>query len=48
MQSNLQEESNDREEEMVDKSVHVNLSIDENRSKKKKVSWNEKVVVYTF
>ncbi|KAK7377115.1 hypothetical protein VNO80_02535 [Phaseolus coccineus] len=47
-ETNLQQESNDREEEMVEKSLHVNLSIDENRSKKKKVSWNEKVVVYTF
>jgi len=32
----------------LEKSVDVKLSIDENKSRKKKVSWNEKVVVYCY
>lgn len=47
MQSELKQESNDREEEVVEKSVAMNFSTNGKKSKKK-VSWDEKVVVYNY
>jgi len=47
MQTDLQQESNDREEEAVEKSLPMNFSINEKKSKKK-VSWDETVIVYNY
>ncbi|QCD99217.1 hypothetical protein DEO72_LG7g498 [Vigna unguiculata] len=47
IETDLQQESNDREEEAVEKSLPMNFSINEKKSKKK-VSWDETVIVYNY